>query len=221
MWSGSGLYATYWNMVKRQLIVSKVSKTDFRNYYSFINLSLIRQGWIDGRKKWKKYEMIRDPGIAFLVALKCCMFLRFVVLSKMCLPWLLARERRMLWGDLKKKSGGHRRYRGKKVRMRWSNNQSELKLPTWQFDLRWVKKKARWNLIVVFHWRRPKWTRWMGHHGRHLSELFHGFDDFDLDQDTEAEERADQQKDRSSARIWEDLRESDLAFLNRLQISCQ
>lgn len=57
--------------------------------------------------------------------------------------------------------------------------------------------------------------------GLNVSALFHGFDDFDSDQDTEAEERADQQKDRSSARIWEELRESDLAFLNQLQISCQ
>ena len=47
--------------------------------------------------------------------------------------------------------------------------------------------------------------------------MFHGFDD----QDTEAEERADQQKDRSAMRIWEELRESDVAFLNWLQISCQ
>jgi len=30
-------------------------------------------------------------------------------------PWVPARERRMLWGDLKKKSGGHKRYRGKKA----------------------------------------------------------------------------------------------------------
>ena len=43
----------------------------------------------------------------------------------------------------------------------------------------------------------------MGHDGIQVSELFHGFDDLDLDEDTEAEERADQQKDRSSARIWE------------------
>ena len=32
------------------------------------------QGWIDGRKKWKKYEMIRDLGIAFFGALMCCIF---------------------------------------------------------------------------------------------------------------------------------------------------
>ena len=57
----------------------------------------------------------------------------------------------------------------------------------------------------------------MGHDGIQVSAVFHGFDD----QDTEAEERADQQKDRSAMRIWEDLRESDVAFLNWLQISCQ
>lgn len=88
MWSGSGLYAKYWNMVKRQLILSKVWKqisVVIINYYilphsfadSSRNTLQHRQGWIDGRKKWKKYEMIRDPGIAILVALKCWFFLRF------------------------------------------------------------------------------------------------------------------------------------------------
>ena len=57
--------------------------------------------------------------------------------------------------------------------------------------------------------------------GLNVSAWFSGFDDFDLDQDTEAEERADQQKDRSAMRMWEDMRESDLAFLNRMQIICQ
>ena len=42
----------------------------------------------------------------------------------------------------------------------------------------------------------------MGHDGIQVSALFHGFDGLDLDQDTAAEERADQQKDRSSARIY-------------------
>jgi len=60
-------------------------------------------------------------------------------------------ERRMLWGDLKKKSGGHRRYRGKKV------GEEEGKM---------------------------KFNR-----------------GFPLE-DTEAEERADQQKDREWLEMW-------------------
>ena len=69
-------------------IVSKVSKKRFQELlpHSFVdsprNTLQHRQGWIDGRKKWKKYEMIRDLGIAFFGALKCCIFLRFCCFVK-------------------------------------------------------------------------------------------------------------------------------------------
>ena len=64
-------------MVRGQLIVSKFEKKQELLFLpqSFVDSSRNtlqhRQGWIDGRKKWKKYEMIRDLGITFFGALKC------------------------------------------------------------------------------------------------------------------------------------------------------
>lgn len=77
-----------------------------------------------------------------------------------------------------------------------------------------MKFNRGFPLEALHHW-------WMGHDVIQVSALFHGFDASDLDQDTEAEERADQQKDRSAMRMWEDMRESDLAFLNLMQNSCR
>ena len=67
--------------------------------------SLLCRGWTRGSRRWKRFETTRP---AHSLQLAC-------TAETLELPQTEARERRMLWGDLQKKSGGYKRYRGKKA----------------------------------------------------------------------------------------------------------
>ena len=82
----------------------------------------------------------------------------------------------MLWGDLKKKSGGHRRYRGKKVQGKLKSHNSCCEFG------RLARKRARSSSIAGFLWR---------YSGGNLN-----FGNRVFGQDTEDQERADQERDR-------------------------